>query len=80
MLDLSAEGLDGVIERTEGVTAPFLKELLRKAALLAADADDGGDATEPIRVTDEHLSAALDQLLNERSKLTRALLGGGSGA
>jgi hypothetical protein len=80
VLDLSAAGLDGVIERTEGVTAPFLKELLRKAALLAADADDGGDATGPIRVTDEHLSAALDQLLDERSKLTRALLGGGSGA
>jgi hypothetical protein len=38
------------------------------------------DASEPIRVTDEHLSAALDQLLGEQSRLTRALLGGGSDA
>ena len=29
---------DAVIARTEGVTAAFLKELLRKAALLAAEA------------------------------------------
>ncbi len=62
-----------VIERTEGVTAAFLKELLRKAALLACQDDPTEGA---IRVTDAHLSEALDQLLDTRNQLTRVLLGG----
>jgi hypothetical protein len=68
---------EDVIERTEGVTAAFLKELLRKAALLACE-DDGSDidGDSPIRVTDAHLDAALDQLLDTRNQLTRVLLGG----
>jgi hypothetical protein len=66
---------DELIERTEGVTAAFLKELLRKAAVLSCD-DDRGDG--PIRVTDAHLATALDQLLDSRNQLTRVLLGGGS--
>ena len=73
VLDLAQP--EAVIERTQGVTAAFLKELLRKAALLSCEADptDG-----PIRVTDRHLNAALDQLLDTRSQLTRVLLGGES--
>jgi hypothetical protein len=79
-LVLAVSSLDAVIERTDGVTAPFLKELLRRAALLAAESDDRGDTLDaaddtPIRVTDEHLTAALDELLESRSKLTRVLLG-----
>ena len=41
-LDLDGVDLEPVIERTDGVTAPFLRELLRKAALLAAEDDDEG--------------------------------------
>jgi hypothetical protein len=79
--------LDTVIERTEGVTAPFLRELLRKAALLAAEAEaeadaaagdepgDAGRADAPIRITGAQLTAALDQLLGSRGQLTRVLLG-----
>jgi ATP-dependent 26S proteasome regulatory subunit len=70
---------DAVISRTEGVTASFMKELLRRAALRAAD-ETPGDTGEPIRVSDRHLAAALDQLLDARNQLTRVLLGGGSGA
>ncbi len=70
---------DTVIERTDGVTAAFLKELLRKAALLSCEADPSDDAddaaADPIRVTDAHLDAALDQLLDSRNQLTRILLG-----
>ncbi len=78
-----------VIERTEGVTASFLKELIRKAALLACEDEAGsgvaghGQAATgtgqaaPIRVTDDHMTAALDQLLESKSHLTRVLLGGG---
>lgn len=78
-LVMDVSGLEAVIKRTDGVTAPFLKELLRRAALLAAESDDRrgtpDEADAPIRVTDEHLTVALDQLLDSRSQLTRVLLG-----
>jgi hypothetical protein len=56
-----------------------MKELLRRAALRAADEPDQEDAGTPIRVTDAHLSAALDQLLDTGNQLTRVLLGGPGG-
>lgn len=78
-LELDLTDPDIVIARTEGVTASFIKELLRRAALVAADEDqhDGVGRDEPIRVTDAHLGAALDQLLDARNALTQTLLGGG---
>ena len=86
VLDLAEP--EQVIERTEGVTASFLKELIRKAALLACEdrtgsgAAGGGQAATqtgqaaPIRVMDDHMAAALDQLLDTKNQLTRVLLGG----
>lgn len=62
-----------VVDRTEGVTASFLKELLRKAALVAADEEP--DGTGALTVRDSHLAVALDTLLDERNQLTRMLLG-----
>jgi len=84
LVALYGEGLDlrlgdeaRVVERTEGVTASFIKELMRKAALLAAEAGPAGNAEPgPITVTDGHLAAALDELLAEGAALTRVLLGG----
>ncbi len=78
-LKLDLPDAESVITRTEGVTASFIKELLRRAALVAAEEDDGAaDLTDaPITVTERHLSVALDQLLDTRSRLTQALLGGG---
>src|SRR5919106_635255 len=72
-LDLRLDGLNAIVARTEGVTAAFIKELMRKAAVLAA-AD--GDGAGPIRVTDANVDRALDELLAEGSRLTRILLGG----
>ncbi len=72
VLDLAEEG--ALIKRTEGVTAAFLKELLRKAALLSCEDDEAGEG--PVRVTDAHLAAALGQLLDSSNQLTRVLLGG----
>jgi ATPase family associated with various cellular activities (AAA) len=72
VLELTDE--ETVISRTEGVTASFLKELLRKAALLACEADSAGEGA--IRVTDAELAVALDQLLDSGNQLTRVLLGG----
>jgi len=73
---------DAPVRRTEGVTASFLKELLRRAALSAAERDgrqtDGAAIDGPLRVTDLDMTAALDQLLDSRNQLTQALLGGGA--
>jgi hypothetical protein len=58
-----------VVRRTAGVTASFIKELLRRAALGATVSGRGA-------VTDDDVRAALDELLSETSALTRVLLGG----
>lgn len=79
-VDLQLDDIDAAVSRTEGVTASFIKELVRKAALTAALAEDGAGQ---LSVTDAHLTAALDALLADTAALTRALLGlrtaGGSG-
>jgi ATP-dependent 26S proteasome regulatory subunit len=72
-LDVDESNLDTVIGRTDGVTASFLKELLRRAALIAADADDGGTR---LSVSAAHLDEALDELMDTRNAMTRTLLGG----
>ena len=78
VLDLASPA--SVIARTEGVTASFLKELLRRAALCAAEDATAGDRNDapggPLAVRDAHMNAALDELLDSRNQLTRALLGG----
>jgi ATP-dependent 26S proteasome regulatory subunit len=76
-LDLRLKDWDAVIGRTTGVSAAFIKELMRKASLLAAQETDGSGV---LAVSDRHVGAALDELLDERSALTRVLLGGGDEA
>jgi cell division protease FtsH len=67
-LDLSPAALDEAVARTDGTTASFSKELVRRAVLLAAE--NGRD-----RPTDDDLLAAVDELLSDRDALTRRLLG-----
>jgi hypothetical protein len=74
-LEVDASRLDAVVERTDGVTASFLKELLRRGALLAAQQSRAG----PIVVSADQLDAALDELLDTRNAMTRVLLGGRNG-
>ena len=63
--------LTPIVEATEGVTASFAKELLRRAALLAlAERPD-----EDVVVGDDELAAALREMQDARSALTRSLLG-----
>jgi hypothetical protein len=76
-LDLRLSHVEGFLSKTEGVTASFIKELMRKAALIAAETAIGEGA---ITVTDRDVTAALDELLAEQSQLTRALLGGNAPA
>lgn len=57
-----------VVNATDGVTASFIKELVRRAVL--RQVDDGGPLDEKI------LHAALAELMDERQTLTRSILGG----
>ena len=71
-LPVDTSRLDGVLARTEGVTASFLKELLRRAALLAATRTAADDE---LAVSAADLDAALEELLDTRNAMTRTLLG-----
>lgn len=62
-----------VVERTEGVTASFIKELLRRA-MLEALAEDPSTTS----ITAAHTMRALDDLLDSGQQLTRSLLGVGN--
>jgi ATP-dependent 26S proteasome regulatory subunit len=64
--------VEDVIERTEGVSAAFLKELGRRAALIAAEASE---PTEPLVVRHDDLVAALDDLLEHSTPILRSTLG-----
>jgi ATP-dependent 26S proteasome regulatory subunit len=76
-LDLDLSGADGLIERTAGVTASFIKELIRRATLIALDELDqeSGAGGDGLRVSAAHLDQALDILAGSRHQLTRRLLG-----
>ncbi len=78
-LDLDLTRLDAVLDRTDGVTASFLKELLRRAAVVAADRE-GQPEDGRLRVTADDLDAALDDLLDTRNQMTRSVLGFGDGS
>ena len=70
-LSLSTEAKESLVNRTEGVSAAFIKELLRRSALLAVTRD----GADPTVVTDACIDAALEELLQASDGLTRALLG-----
>lgn len=67
-LDLDPALLDDAVARTEGATASFFRELLRKAAVSALEAGHE-------QVGAEDIDAALEELLHETASLTRVLLG-----
>ncbi|TQS42102.1 AAA family ATPase [Cryptosporangium phraense] len=66
-LPFSVSALDAAARRSEGTTASFAKELVRRAVLIAAEAGrDAGDAD---------LAGALDEMLSDAQAITRSLLG-----
>jgi hypothetical protein len=87
-LALTADDIAAAVERTDGTTASFLKELIRRsmlealqdgAALVSDDApsDDGVPSGALPAVTGVHVSRALDDLLDSAQSVTRTLLGVG---
>jgi ATP-dependent 26S proteasome regulatory subunit len=81
LLDLYGEGLqlalDGgeqLIAELDGTSPAFIRELLRRGALVAAERSDDG----PLRVGERDLLEALAELRSGANELTRTLLGGGA--
>jgi hypothetical protein len=83
-LDVDLSGADDLIERMHGVTASFIKELIRRAALIAAEErapsdpepqDGRTERSERLCVSTAHLDQALDILAGSHHHLTRRLLG-----
>ena len=70
-LELRATDLASVITRTEGASPAFIRELLRRAALLAIETSSDG----ALVVEDRHLAGALDELTADADSLTGKLLG-----
>jgi hypothetical protein len=71
-VDWSDAEVEEVVERTAGVTASFLKELVRRAVL-----ESLRDASPLTTVTGDQLRRAVDDLLDSNQQITRNLLGVG---
>jgi len=71
-LKLELSDLEVWVRRTKGVSAAFIRELLRKAAVLAAESNGTG---EELVVTDQHMEEATAELLVAGGTLTKTLLG-----
>ncbi len=69
-LELTLSGDESLIGALEGVSPAFIRELLRRAALLSAEDSEGA-----LRVTAEHLERALAELRQGAGELTNTLLG-----
>jgi hypothetical protein len=67
-IELTPAATETIVASTDGLTGAFIKELMRQAALRAA-------LEERSPATAADALAALDELLEERSTLTRRLLG-----
>jgi ATP-dependent 26S proteasome regulatory subunit len=73
-LELRDVDLDAIVTCTEGATPAYIKELLRKAAVLAAAESTDGAELAGVVVTAAHLETALAEL-DEGGRLAQRLLG-----
>jgi hypothetical protein len=70
-LTLGKVNWETFVHRTDGASAAFIREMMRKAALFAAD--ESSDSVE-----DRHFDEAIHELVVEGGSLTQSLLGFGS--
>jgi DNA polymerase III delta prime subunit len=73
-LQLALDGADDLVGELDGTSPAFIRELLRRGALVAADETAEG----PLRVTEAHLREALSELRTGAGELSRTLLGDGA--
>ncbi|GCE16496.1 AAA family ATPase [Dictyobacter kobayashii] len=73
-ITLQLQDLDQILDQTKGVSATFIRELLRKAALISADENH---EHMHIVIEDSHINAALRELIIEGGEITKQLLGAG---
>jgi ATP-dependent 26S proteasome regulatory subunit len=73
-LQLEVSDWDRLISRTAGVSGAFIRELLRKACIYAAEENGASE----LLVRDRHLEEGLGELLVAGGPLTKSLLGAGS--
>jgi hypothetical protein len=71
-LDLTAIDLRRWVAQTDGVSPAFIEELLRKAALTAAER---GEASRPMQLRDGDVQEAIRDLVQFGGELTQKLLG-----
>ncbi len=71
-LEVTPDQVEDLLHRCAGVTASFIKELLRRASLIAAEREDN---TTHLRVTAAELREATEDLLSTRNRITRVVLG-----
>jgi ATP-dependent 26S proteasome regulatory subunit len=71
-LQLALDGGDQLIAELDGTSPAFIRELLRRGALVAAERSDD----DPLRVGEDDLLEALAELRSGANELTRTLLGG----
>ena len=72
-LQVSEQVSETIVRRTEGVSASFIKELMRRAAQYAIRSSAGVGAG----ITPDHVEAALGEMLFAGGALNASLLGGG---
>jgi len=71
-MELDSVDVDALVTRTDGVSAAFLKELCRRAALLSAESTE---PSRPLVIRQQHLLDAIDDLLAHSSPVLLASLG-----
>lgn len=71
-MNLTVENLSKIITRTEGASPAFIQELMRKAALIAAEEETSTNGS--LTISDKHIHAALDELLLS-GPLTKKIVG-----
>ena len=69
-MELPEDVVRATVKRTEGVSASFIKELMRRSAQFQLERDGSGGLSV------EDVEAALDELLFSGGSLNRKLLGG----
>ncbi len=71
-IPFSAQAVQEAADSTEGTTASFARELVRRAVVSAA--------MDGVPVADSHLAKAVGELMADSEALTRSLLGSGAGS